>query len=96
MGLEWHLLRADDHLCRYSKFLKKACGRSGSLQAEDLLPIPNASHVDGIADAFNGFGTRRLFSQWIVPYLLVERRKAPAREVEVEIDQLPIRVEYKK
>jgi len=60
------------------------------LQTERFFPVPDAGHVHGRADLFDGCRTRSPLSYGIVPNLLVERGEIPAHEVEVEVDQLPI------
>jgi hypothetical protein len=62
VGLERHLLRADDHLSGYAVPLQQArCGRP-PLQAQSLFPIPDAGHVYRRTDPLDASGEEPLLA----------------------------------
>src|SRR5580704_1738035 len=65
VGFEGGLLDANDHLRGNANTSEQTHSGCRSLQTEDLLPIPNACHVDCPADLVRVIGLRRCSGDWI-------------------------------
>src|SRR5215813_8437359 len=90
MRLEWELLSAQDHLCTDAILLEQTSGSGGSLQAEGLFPVPDARHVNRIADFLGCARSRRFSSEGVFAHLIVKGHKISAGQVKVEHYQLQI------
>jgi len=66
------------------------------LQAQGFLPVPDARHVYRRTDALDRVRSRWLIADWVFAHLVVQSREIAAGQVEVEMNQFPIRFENKK
>jgi hypothetical protein len=91
MCFEWYWLCADDHLSGGPKMLQQASRGRGSLQTADLLPVPNACHVNCRANRFDSIGGQGLGVHPAMPDPVVKGGEVTAREIKVEEDQVAVR-----
>src|ERR1700674_815706 len=90
VGFERHLLRTDHHLCSDTvAFEKTSCSR-GTLQAQHLLPIPNAGHVHRRANVFRRNCRCLKECDRELADSLVEGREVSPCQVEIEFNQLHV------
>jgi hypothetical protein len=87
VGFEWHLLRANDQLCRYAVLLQEARRRCRSLEAQRLFRIPDTSDIDRETECFDEVGAMRLSTDRKAPYFAMESFETAVGKAEIENDQ---------
>ena len=73
------------------KMLQQASRGRGSLQTTDLLPVPNACHVNRRANRFDSIGGQGLGVHRAMADPVVKGGEVTAREIKVEEDQVAVR-----
>src|SRR5437879_997233 len=94
VGLERHLLRANDHVSGYAIPLQKTSQGCRTLKAKCLLPIPNTRHVHCGTDLLNGTRNGSFLGDRVAAHFVVKRGEIVSRQIEVELNQVQVRFQH--